>query len=136
MKAIHFDIDRIVYMVIHDKFPTSFTWLPRKQKTVFFGLFETKNYYEEGFYRYGMYQEGFMEYTMDATPYSREDLEKCDYIVDDDLTVWNKPYVTIYLTHDRSISHKFNTIEELENWVNQIITKTDKKFEVLYKSYN
>ena len=77
-----FDIDRIIGVKIVDKRKTGHKWLPKKQKTAFFGLIKRNAWWQEGFYKCGCYQECYESGCWDATPSSAESLRSCGYLVE------------------------------------------------------
>jgi len=110
-----------------------YTWLPRKQKTIFFGLIKRKKWHNEGWYSSGCYYEGYMGDSWDATPCSREDLEKMDYIVKNDKTVWHKPYVNVHLGPKEGVCKKFESYQEALSWAEKLRNQNGGNFEIVVK---
>lgn len=127
----HFNVDTIIGMEVVDKRPTSYTWLPREQKTFFFGLFKRDSWHPEGFYENGCYYEGYMEDSWDATPYTKEELIEKGYIVDENNNVWRKPYATVFLMNKFEVSSDFNTFEEALEWCENVKLTSKKTFEIV-----
>lgn len=130
-REIHFDVSRIVGIEIFDKSPAHYKWLPRKQKTTFFGLIKLNEYYEEGFYMYGSYKTGNFDYEWDQTSSTREDLIKSNYLIDSDNTVWNRPKVTVHLEHKQGAYQSFETYDQAWSWVNNLKSLNGKQFEII-----
>ncbi len=129
MKSVQFDISRVIGIWIFDKRESSYKWLPKKQKTFFFGLFKRNRFHSEGFYSHGHYEECYESGCFDATPTTKERLEKIDYIVDKDNKVWYKPYVLVDLESENQYKISFETIEEAKSWANEIEVKSGKNFQ-------
>jgi len=130
-REIHFDVSRIVGIEIFDKSPAHYKWLPRKQKTTFFGLIKLDKYHEEGFYMYGSYKNGSFDCEWDQTPTTREDLIKSGYLIDNDTNVWNRPKVTVHLEHKQHAYQSFVTYEEACDWVDHLKSLNGKQFEII-----
>lgn len=127
----HFDVSSIIGIEITDKRETSYRWLPKKQKTFFFGMWKRDAWHSEGFYDYGYYYEGYMGDSWDATPYTKEDLIMNGYIVDENNVVWRKPYATVYLRNKYEVTTYFNTFEDSIEWCENLKLKSGKKFEIV-----
>jgi len=108
-----------------------YEWLPRKQKTSFFGLIKLNKFYEEGFYMYGSYRTSGYDTQWDQTPSTREDLIKSNYLIDNDRNVWNRPKVTVHLEHKQSAYQSFETYEQAWSWVNALKSLNGKQFEII-----
>jgi len=128
----HFDVSRIVKIEIFEKYSAYYKWLPRKQKTSFFGLIKLNKYYEEGFYMYGSYKNGSYDCEWDQTPMTYDDLIQSGYLIDTDKKVWNRPRVIVYLEYKGDIFKTFNTFEEAWSWVNDLKSLSGKKFEIVH----
>jgi len=132
-----FDIDRIIGVKIVDKRKTGHKWLPKKQKTAFFGLIKRNAWHSEGFYSNGHYQECYESGCWDACPSSAESLRSCGYLVEWDgpnhteQTVYSKPYVKVYLESDYQTTRNFETIEEAQAWVEELKATSGKTFEIV-----
>lgn len=118
----HFDVSRIegirIVPVTKD---TDYEWLPRKNKTKFFGLLTSKEFFEEGFYEYGYYNRKRV---------SVKDLERWNRIVLDK-EVFRKAQVSIRLIGDRSTTLSFSTNEEAVEYVEKLKTFSGKTFAVI-----
>lgn len=132
MTQEQFDINRIISVKVIDKRKTSHRWLPKKQKTTFFGLIKRNAWNSEGFYSNGHYQECYESGCWDACPSSVESLIDSGYIVDRQ-TVYSKPYVTIYLESKYETTRVFETIEEAQTWVEELKATSGKTFEIVNK---
>lgn len=132
MKQDQFDISRIIGIRIVDKRETSHRFLPKKQKTAFFGLIKLNSWHSEGFYSNGRYQECYESGCWDACPSTAESLRKSGYIVDWQ-TVYSKPYVTVYLESDYQTTRNFETIEQAYEWVDELKATSGKTFEIVNK---
>lgn len=129
----HFNIDRIIGITVCGERKSSNTWLPRKQKTWFFGLFKRNAWHSEGWYSYGCYEECYESGCWDATPSTKKQLESYGYIVKDDKTVWHKPYVTVYLEAKLQVSRTFDTLKEAKAWVEELKVSSNKPFVIVEK---
>ena len=127
----HFNVDRIIKIRVVDKQKDSYEWLPKKQKTWFFGLFKRKSWHSEGFYPYGDYEECYECGCWDASASTKERLIEHGYIVDSQNVVWRKPYVTVYLESEYSVTQKFDTIEQANEWVDELKSLGVKTFEIV-----
>ena len=130
-REIHFDVSRIVGIEIFDKTSAYYQWLPRNQKTAFFGLIKLDKWYDEGFYMYGSYRTGGYDHEWDQTPMTREDLIKSNYLIDNDKNVWNRPKVTVHLEHKQGAYQSFETYEQAWSWVNHLKSLSGKQFEII-----
>jgi hypothetical protein len=130
-REIHFDVSRIVGIEIFDRSAAMYKWLPRKQKTAFFGLVKLNKYYEEGFYMYGSYKSGGYDTEWDQTPSTGRELKDNGYLVDPDNTVWNRPKVTVHLEHKQGTYQSFETYEQALAWVNNLKSLNGRQFEIV-----
>ena len=128
----HFDVDRIVSIQIVGLRESSHRWLPRKQKTWFFGLFRRNSWYSEGYYASGHYTECYESGSWDAHAHSAKGLRDYGYIVDESTqTVYNKPYVTVYLEHEYTVTKTFDSDTEAASWVSDLRKRSKKEFEIV-----
>lgn len=127
----HFDISRIIGIEVFDKRRTSYRWLPEKQKTAFFGLIKRNSWHSAGFYSNGCYEECYESGCWDAHPETADSLIGQGYLVDHDETVWHKPFATVFLEADCKVTKKFNTLDEVNEWVEFLKTKSGKTFEIV-----
>jgi hypothetical protein len=131
-KEIHFDVNSIIKIVIHDRKRSSYGWLPERQRTWFFGLIKRNKFQEAGYYPYKCYWEGSMTGdSWEASPSTRERLIEYGYQVEPDGIVWEKPYISISLKGDHSITKKFETFEDAKEYVEDIKEWSDIKFYIL-----
>jgi hypothetical protein len=130
MTQDHINLDRIIGIRVHDERGAAYKWLPTKQKTTFFNLFKLNKWHSEGFYEYGRYEEGWYGDYMDAPAYSAQELIQKDYLIRGK-DVFYKPYVNVYLQDDLEISKKFNTLQEAQEWVEQVKLKCKNEFEII-----
>jgi hypothetical protein len=122
MKKEYFDIDRIVTIYLAGERPNhSFVWENEKPIKYFFGLIDSGRFTPEGYYKSCSY---------DSDCYTEEELINYGYLVKDKI-VYDKPYVKIDLEHDNSVNISFETEAEMKEWVNKIIEKSKKTFEVI-----
>ena len=134
-----FDVNRIIGIKISDKRKTSHRWLPKKQKTTFFGLVKRNAWHSEGFYFNGHYQECYESGCWDACPSTAESLRDYGYLVEWDSSrsfeqsVYHRPYVTIYLESEYQVNKPFNTLSEAQEWVEQLKSTSGKTFEIVNK---
>ncbi len=129
----HFDVNAIVMIEIAGRRRSSYRWLPAKQKTWFFGLVKRNSWYSEGFYHGGHYEYCCESGCWDALPSSEEWLMQVNCQVDPDKTVWEKPFLKITLKHDKSITESFETLEEAQEYVEEIKKESDIKFHVIFR---
>jgi hypothetical protein len=128
----HFDADRIVSIHITELRESRHKWLPRKQKTWFFGLLKRNSWYSEGYYESGHYMECYESGCWDAHAHSAKGLRDCGYIVDESTkTVYNKPHVAVHLEHKLSVSRSFDSNTEAYAWVSDLRKKSGKNFETV-----
>jgi hypothetical protein len=128
----HFDVDRIVSIQVIEIRESSYQWLPRKQKTWFFGLFKRNSWHSEGYYSNGCYYEWSEGSCYDAYANSAKELIDRDYLVDElTKTVYNKSRVTVYLEHEYAVTKDFDSNTEAYNWVSELREKSKKNFEVV-----
>lgn len=126
----HFDVDRIIGIKVVDKRESSYAWLPKKQKTFFFGLIKRDSWYSEGFYSSGHYQECYESGCYDASTYTKEDVLDKGYLVDENNVVWHKSYATVYLEDDHTVTKYFNTFSEAIEWCEMVKSTSGKTFEI------
>lgn len=137
MKQVGFNINSVIKIEVVGLTKTHHKWLPKKQKTWFFGLIKRDKWYDEGFYSYGCYQEGYMDDVWDATPSTQKELESYGYIVDnkwpypENSVVYNKAYVRVYLESKREVHKSFNTNEAASAWAKYIMDSAKAPFEVI-----
>jgi len=128
----HFDISRIIGIELRGITKTSYRWLPRKQKTFFFGLIKRNAWHAEGYYSNGCYYEWFEGSCYDAYANSAKELTDSDYLVDElTKTVYNKSHVTVYLEHEYTVTKDFDSNTEAYNWVSALREKSKKRFETV-----
>jgi hypothetical protein len=127
----HFDISRIIGIRIVDKQKASYKWLPKKQKTAFFGLIKRNSWHSEGFYQYGSYYECYESGCWDSYSYSKESLIESGYLVDEENVVWNRPCATVYLEYKREVIKRFDTHQDALNWATGLKMKSGKTFEII-----
>ncbi len=127
----HFDVNRIITIKIVDKRKSSYKWLPDKQKTTFFGLIKRKAWYKEGYYSGGNYTECYESGCWDAYPSSRKDVLDLGHLIDSDNVVWNRPYATVYLEHDYTLTKSFITFESAIEWAEELKATSGKTFEIV-----
>lgn len=125
----YFDINRIVKITLYDRRETSYKWLPKKQKTWFFGLFKLNKWHSSGFYSNGCYKECYESGCWDATPSTSVDLLNSGYIIENKI-VYSKPCVSIQLTDKCEVTKKFTNYKDAKSWVTALITKSQNLFEV------
>jgi hypothetical protein len=130
-KELHFDVNSIIKIEIHDRTESSYEWLPARQRTWFFGLFKKNSWQSEGWYPRGCYEEGYMGDYWEVKPSSKERLLENGYQVDPDKTVWNRPRIDIYLKGGHSIRKKFETFEDAKEYVEDIKEWSDIKFYII-----
>jgi hypothetical protein len=133
MKIEQFDVNRIIGITVYGERQSSYKWLPKKQKTTFFGLIKRNAWHSEGFYSNGCYKECYESGCWDATSSSKEWLIKSGYLVKADNTVWHRPYVTVYLESDYQVSNSFERIEQALEWVEDLKATSNKTFEIVNK---
>lgn len=127
-----FDIERVIGLSVVERSKTSYGWLPRKQKTLLFGLIKLNKYYPEGYYSSGCYEQCYESGCYEADSYSADELRKYGYIVNDiEKKVYNKPYVKVYLESEYNVTAKFETESEAEQWAQELKLKTGKNFEII-----
>jgi hypothetical protein len=130
----HFDISRIIGIELRGITKTSYRWLPRKQKTFFFGLIKRNSWYNEGYYDHGCYEECYESGCWDASEYTTEELRGYGYVVDESTrTVYDKPHVTVFLEGEYKVYQKFDSESEASEWVGDLRRASGKDFEVIIK---
>ena len=136
MRQDHINLDRIIGIRIHNERKASYSWLPAKQKTTFFGLIKLNKWYSEGFYDGECYeQEYYGTGSWDAYAYTAQELVKMDYLIKGK-DVFYKPFVRVYLQDDIEITKNFNSLKEAQEWVDQLKAKCKNKFEVINYEHN
>jgi hypothetical protein len=130
-KELHFDVNSIIKIEIHDRTESSYEWLPARQRTWFFGLFKKNSWQSEGWYPQGCYEEGYMGDYWEEKPSSKERLIDYGYQVDSDKSVWDRPCVNIYLKNKYSLGKKFDTFEQAKSYVEELKKESDIKFHVI-----
>jgi hypothetical protein len=128
---IHFDVNSIVKIEINDRTKTSYTWLPARQRTCFFGLIKRDSWQDAGWYPYGCYEEGHYGDSWEASPSSEISLLESGYQVDYDKTVWYRPCVNIYLKNKYSFGKKFDTFEQAKAYVEELKKESNVKFHII-----
>lgn len=130
----HFDISRIIGIELRGITKTSHRWLPKKQKTFFFGLIKRKAWHAEGYYQNGCYEECYESGCWDASEYTAEELRGYGYIVDESTeTVYNKPQVTIFMESDCKVYRNFDSESEATEWISDLRRRSGKEFEIIIK---
>ena len=130
----HFDISRIIGIELTGIRETHHRWLPRKQKTFFFGLFKRNSWHSEGYYDHGCYEEGYGGDFWDAREYTAEELRGRGYIVDESTsTVYHKAHVTVFLEGECKVSSSFDSETEASSWVSDLRKRSGKEFEIIRK---
>lgn len=126
----HFDVDRVIGIKVVDKRKSSYAWLPKKQKTLLFGLIKINSWFSEGFYSSGYYEECYESGCYDAFVYTKEDVIEKGFLIDENNVVWDKPYATVYLEHDCTVTTYFNTFKEAIEWCEMVKSTSGKTFEI------
>ena len=130
----HFDISRIIGIELIDIREASHKWLPRKQKTFFFGLFKRNSWHAEGYYQNGCYKECYESGCWDATESTAEELKGYGYIVDESTnTVYHKAHVTVFLEGECKVYSSFDSESEASSWVSDLRKRSGKEFEIIRK---
>jgi hypothetical protein len=76
--------------------------------------------------------EGYESGCYDAHAYSAKGLKDYGYIVDESTqTVYNKPYVTVYLEHEYTVTKTFDSDTEASSWVSDLRKRSKKEFEIV-----
>lgn len=116
-----FDINSIVLIeFFKERITDSYSWSDAKMSKPFFG--KPKKKYDSGFYNYHDYNN--------HDCFTADDIIKKGYkVIGND--VYAKSYVVIKLKHDHTISTEFESENEAEKWIDDIIKKTDKIFEII-----
>jgi len=130
-KEIHFNVNSIIKIEIYGRKRTSHKWLPPRQRSWLFGLIKRNSWQSEGFYYHGSYYECYESGCFEATPSSEEYLIKYGYQIDEDKTVWNRPYISIYLKDNNKAQKAFETIEDAKEYVEDIKEQSEVKFYVV-----
>ena len=128
---LSFDVNQISTIKIYDREKEKCKWLPRKQKTTFFGLIKLDKWHEEGFYSGGEYISNYMGYEMEVRPNSRQYLIDYGYQIDEDNTVWSKPLVIVQLGPKESVSRRFETIHDAQEWASELRQRNGGNFEIV-----
>ncbi len=128
---IHFDVNSIIKIEVHDRTKSSYKWLPARQRTWFFGLLKRDSWQDAGWYPYGCYEEGHYDYSWEASPSSKEHLLEYGYQIDSDKTVWDRPHIDIHLKNKYSFRKKFDTFEQAKAYVEELKKESDVKFHII-----
>lgn len=126
-----FSVKRIIGITIRDKYESHYKWLPKKQKTFFFGLFKRNSWHQEGFYSYGSYTECYESGCWDSRPVNEEELRESGLIVDENKIVWRKPLVTVHLESKKEVNRYFDTIIGAKRWAEILRNKNGEHFEII-----
>jgi hypothetical protein len=122
----HFDVNEIIGIKLFPERAARFKWVEATpEKRTFFGLIKTKSEEPAGFLDTGAF---------DSVIYTKEDLIGYGYKIYDDRVnniVCEKPYATVYLSHDLTTTKKFETDQEALEWIEEIKTKSGKTFEIV-----
>jgi hypothetical protein len=131
MRIDHINLDRIIGIRVYEEQGAAYRWLPAKQKTTFFGLIKLNKWYSEGFYMYGCYEQDYdILGSWETNAYTAQELIQSGYLVRDKV-VYYKPYVNVYLQDNIEISKKFNSLQEAQEWVEQLKSKCTNEFEII-----
>jgi hypothetical protein len=85
---------------------------------------------------YGCYEEVYdLAGSWEASAYTAQELIQSGYLVRDKV-VYYKPYVNVYLQDDIQISKKFNSLQEAQEWVEQLKSKCTNEFEIINYEHN
>lgn len=124
----HFDVDQIIGVKFFPETAAGYEWVEATpEKRIFFGLIPWRPGRPAGFLDLGSY---------DGTIYTEETLKGYGYKVysyEERIAqrVCNKPYVTVYLSHELQVSKRFETDKEAESWIEWLKNTTGKVFEVI-----
>lgn len=124
----YFDVNRIVSIVVCGERPVNeYEWREPSLIKKFFGLINTGKFTEAGYYS---------KYGSNKVPYTEEELRGYGYKVYSrneriNTNVVNKAYVKVYLEHDNRVREKFETEDEMQQWVEKIKTTSGKTFEIV-----
>jgi hypothetical protein len=124
----HFDVEQIIGVKFFPESKAGFDWVEAiPEKRIFFGLIPWRSGRPAGFLDLRSY---------DGTIYTEKQLKGYGYKVYSynervQQRVCNKPYVTIYLSHDLQVTKRFETDVEAESWIGEIKAASGKVFEVI-----
>jgi hypothetical protein len=131
MKKHYFELDKIESITLNYETETSWRWMdaiPARPKT-FLGI------------KYGMHPEipaGWNEYIKgdgtDQYPWNRRQssyLEDYKWLKVTPFRIWNKARVEIRLGYKQSFGVNFDSNEEAQAYVDELIASSDKKFHVI-----
>jgi hypothetical protein len=131
MQKHYFELDKVESITLKHERETSWKWcqaIPAHPKT-FLGI------------RYGMHPEipaGWSEYIdEDGTenyPWKRKQssyFEEYTWYRVTPSKIYNKAHVTVYLSYKHSLGMNFNSSEEAQAYVDELISSSDKKFHVI-----
>ena len=129
----HFDVEQIIGVKFFPESKAGFDWVEATpEKRIFFGLIPWRSGRPAGFLDLRSY---------DRTIYTEESLNGYGYKVysyEERIAqrVCNKPYVTVYLSHDLQVTKRFETDLEAESWIEEIKVTSEKTFEVINHNIN
>lgn len=131
MKKYYFELDKVQSITITHETETSWRWMdsiPARPKT-FLG------------FKYGMEPEipaGWNDYIkgdgMDRYPHQRKQsthFEGYDWLKVLPFRIHNKAHVAIYLSYRHTLGMYFDSNEEAQAYVDDLIASSDKKFHVI-----
>lgn len=131
MDIKYFDISRIITISVHGERPERrIQWIDAKPIKKFWGLYNTGNFKPAGYY-YGNFDEKlFTEQEirdMGYKVYSRDERISENVVI--------KSHVSIELEQNNSVIVNFETEAEMLEWVDKIITSSDKTYykTIVYK---
>lgn len=132
MDIKYFDISRIITISVHVERPERrIQWIDAKPIKKFWGLYNTGNFKPAGYYYSGHFDEKlFTEQEirdMGYKVYSRDERINENVVI--------KSHVSIELEQNNSVIVNFETEAEMLEWVDKIITSSDKTYykTIVYK---
>ncbi len=131
-----FDVNEIIGIkLFEERQRFDFEWVKAEpEKRIFFGLIKIKSAIPAGFIDLGSWE---------GTIYTPEEMMGFGhnvYIMDERIiskllpqepTVFDKPHVKVYLSHDLTVEKVFETNSEARSWVDQLKLKSGKTFETV-----
>lgn len=127
----HFDLNEVKSITIYPEYPTGYKFYPPKYtepiKLLGFIPLRAASWHKGGWCEDTRYTDYYPYYTT-------IELEDFGYKVDlDEFIVYNKCSISISLGYKHSISKKFDSIEEADKYVANLIKKSGKNFAVIRK---
>jgi hypothetical protein len=133
MTKNYFELDKVESITLTHERETRYQWYPTipSRTRTFMGIkFGKDPEIEEGWNRYTN-DDGTEKYQWDRS--STEYIKSCSWyrLDESNKKIYHRAHVTIYLSYKHSLGMNFDSTEEAQAYVDELISSSDKQFHVI-----